>query len=347
MSVLVRSPARLLTLVVLLGACGGATPAPAGPTTDTPPPSTGEGAAASRVELSFAPQVIVGTDFGCWLKADHSVTCWGSLEKSAPAEKFRQIAAASFHACGVRDDGTAQCWGGQNAAPSGEFAQVAAGDVASCGVRPDGVLVCWGAKGNTEYPAELIEKCSANDELLECEGLSWLGVRIVTKKPRGKFKRVAVGGRHVCALTMNGEPKCWAPAESDQDEADGQEVDDIALPPGKYREVTAGFLHTCGIRDAGGDVGPVVCVGGVEGQSEPSARASTARRVAAGVLTTCALLSDGGVECWGGEDGKATSAPAGKFVSVAAGLRVACGLADSGPPQCWGEAKSPAAQVAR
>ena len=336
----------LALLLVAIAGCGAGsqqtkTQTGANPGDGMDPQAPGDATARGVV---FTPQVIVGSNFGCWLKADKSVVCWGSLEKDPPTDKFTQIAAASFHACGTTVAGEAKCWGAHSAAPPGKFTQVAAGDHASCGIHADGELSCWGAKGNTEYAADLIEKCGSTEDHAECEEFSWLGMRLVMKRPRGKYKLVAVGGRHACALTVDGQAECWAPSEEDEDEAGAREVDDIALPAGKYRQITAGFLHTCGIRQAGGAAGKVVCAGGVEGQSEPGPSASTAVLVAAGVLNTCGVLADQSVVCWGSEESGATNAPSGEFVSVAAGLHVGCALPKGGAPVCWGDRDSSAAQ---
>lgn len=334
-------PPSSVAFLSLLAACGGSPQGPA--QTGSGVGGNGAGATAqpedASIAVGFAPQVIVGSNFGCWLKADKSVTCWGELADDAPSGTFVQLAAASFHACGTTTDGEAKCWGAHSKAPSGKFAQVAAGDHANCGVRPDGELVCWGPQGKTEYPAALLEKCGSTEEHKECEDFSWLGMRLVTKRPQGKFRRVAVGGRHACALTLTGEAQCWAPAEDDQDEAGAREVDDISLPPGNYRQIAAGFMHTCAVDTSG----KLICAGGVEGQSEPGVAATSASQVATGVLNSCAVLADQSVACWGSSDHKATQVPSGKFVSVAAGLHLGCALPPEGPPVCWGDRESSAA----
>ncbi len=333
-------------LLLILAACGGSQPPAAGPAEAKGGSGSGDGKGsdgAEGVQLAFAPQIELGTDFGCWLKADHHVTCWGELEGKQPSGEFQQISAASFHACGVTTQGDVQCWGAHSAAPGGKFAQVSAGDEASCGVRPDGELSCWGATGATDYSDALQKQCQGDEAGDECEDLSLLGMRLVTRRPQGKFKRVTVGGRHACALTFDGTSKCWAPAEADEDEAAGREVDDISLPPGKYRQISAGFMHTCAVKDGSGDSGAVVCVGGVEGQSE--APTSVAKNVAAGVILSCALLPSGKAACWGGDNEKATTPPEGQlFTAVAAGLRLGCGLPEDGDPVCWGETESSAAR---
>ena len=66
------------------------------------------------------------------------------------------IDAGDFHVCGAElEGGTIGCWGnndaGQSDAPEGEFTNVAAGSYHSCGVRSDGTVECWGC-AHPEYP---------------------------------------------------------------------------------------------------------------------------------------------------------------------------------------------------
>ena len=86
-----------------------------------------------------------------------------------------QISAGFRHNCGVRPDGSAECWGdnaqGQATAPAGTFAQVSGGSSHSCAVTGVGDLMCWGR----------------GDE----------GQLLV---PSGSFVRVVTGAAFSCAL---------------------------------------------------------------------------------------------------------------------------------------------------
>ena len=66
--------------------------------------------------------------------------------KTRSAREFASVSAAFFHTCGVKADGSIQCWGdseyGQATPPSGEFASVSAGGFHTCGVRADGSVEC-------------------------------------------------------------------------------------------------------------------------------------------------------------------------------------------------------------
>ena len=71
------------------------------------------------------------------------------------------------HSCGVRTDGTVECWGsnddpwgdfaGQATAPEGTFITVDVGAYHSCGLRTDGTVDCWGFNehGQTSGPGRI------------------------------------------------------------------------------------------------------------------------------------------------------------------------------------------------
>jgi hypothetical protein len=71
-------------------------------------------------------------------------------------EALTQVVVGGDHACGLRGDGTAVCWGkndlGQATPPAGPFVQLAAGYRAGCGLRPDGSLACWGQAPLSQPP---------------------------------------------------------------------------------------------------------------------------------------------------------------------------------------------------
>ena len=58
------------------------------------------------------------------------------------------LSAGLFHTCGLRLDGSAECWGdngdGQVSPPSGSFESLSTGGYHTCGLRSDGSAECWG-----------------------------------------------------------------------------------------------------------------------------------------------------------------------------------------------------------
>ena len=102
---------------------------------------------------------------------------------SARAPEFVSVDTGYDHSCGVRTDGTIQCWGsnelGQSASPSGRFTSVSVGQHFSCGIRADRTLACWG---------------SSNDGLAE--------------PPSGTFSSVSAGTFHACAISTGKAVEC-------------------------------------------------------------------------------------------------------------------------------------------
>jgi Regulator of chromosome condensation (RCC1) repeat len=100
--------------------------------------------------------------------------------------RFRepQVAAGSFHTCGLLGNRRVACWGdntsGQATPPAGAFTQVAAGDSHTCGVRSDGTVACWGANGQGQ-----------------------------ATPPAGAFTQVSAGGGHNCGVGTDGTAACW------------------------------------------------------------------------------------------------------------------------------------------
>ena len=136
--------------------------------------------------------------FGCALRTDDAVVCWGSSRTVAvpPDGAFGQVVAGALFACGLREDGQLVCWGSvedwasttdsrEAPQPQGTFVQIAAGAAAACGVRADGTLACW--------------------------GMVWGLV-----PPEGNYLQVSVGftesnaiGVYFCALRTDGIVVCW------------------------------------------------------------------------------------------------------------------------------------------
>ena len=66
-----------------------------------------------------------------------------------PDEPLTAISLSDEHICGLRQDGSAVCWGSdrwrQSRPPDDErFVSISVGTEISCGLREDGAAVCWG-----------------------------------------------------------------------------------------------------------------------------------------------------------------------------------------------------------
>ena len=68
---------------------------------------------------------------------------WTTVSNGQPTEIFAAINSGELHTCGLREDGSTVCWGGdeygQSSPPEGEtFAVITGGRNHTCGLREDG-----------------------------------------------------------------------------------------------------------------------------------------------------------------------------------------------------------------
>lgn len=184
-------------------------------------------AVAAGEQVGPFTRVAAGDGFGCGLREDGALHCWGSdtggLVSDLPSGEFSDLASGPYHACAIRrGDRTIACWGagdaddpngsdpeliafGQSLPPPGKFVAIAAGWGHSCGIHDDGSVECWGA-GTT------VDNC---EETLEC------GQSI---PPTGTFVQIACGTSNSCGIRDDGSLECW-----------GSNTGGRSTPPAEFR----------------------------------------------------------------------------------------------------------------
>ncbi len=173
-------------------------------------------------------------------------------------------------------------------------------------------------------------------------------------------RRLSLGANHSCLLRTDGSILCWG-ANADGQLGDGTLIGRATPAPvtgGPYVAVEAGNYNSCAITAAGG----VVCWGRNDyGQLGDGTQVNRAlpvavvglaqgvRKINSGGASTCALLTDGSVRCWGNNvygsigDGTAIdrSTPVAVIglanqVDVANYSAHSCAVSASGQVTCWG-----------
>ena len=186
--------------------------------------------------------------YSCGLRTDGTIDCWGIdySRTNAPEERFTAVASDKWHSCALREDRTVACWGhdyfGETRAPEGRFDSLAVGEFVSCGLRKDGSFVCSG-QGSSYLP-------------------EWLRAL--------RFRALAPASYHTCGLSTSGRIYCWGSAAAYN----------FDLPDGTFTAITSGFSHSCGIRADGtvtcwGDLPVVPAPEGVRGVTHSPATPSS------------------------------------------------------------------------
>jgi alpha-tubulin suppressor-like RCC1 family protein len=189
---------------------------------------------------------------------------------------------------------------------------------------------------------------------------------------------IAAGDAHACALLSDGTVKCWGDNAYGQLGVDYTALESSATPLAVAGlsgvvALAAGYDHTCALVSGGavkcwgyngyyelgntststceGDAGTAPC------SSAPAAVAGMARAkaLAAGPDTTCAIVPDGGVACWGvngnGElgNGSTTGSPdyavaaPGPVLDIGSAVALGgfntgmCAVLADGTARCWGD----------
>jgi alpha-tubulin suppressor-like RCC1 family protein len=245
------------------------------------------GGATAAPRMTRFQKVVAGDGYGCGIREDATLQCWGRdmpkrtaallrrdgaragvsrLQGHAPAGRFRDVAAGPSHACAAHLDGTVDCWGasedGASEAPEeGGFVEVAAGGAFSCGLKGDGRLRCWGGVPFGPSVKQQFETIAAGRGRLcgvteKSEGVVCIGFESGGPPSTGVFKSVSLGRHHGCALDSQGNIDCWTAKRGDgaQDgERDRMLRFGQADPPeGDFVAVSAGGHHTCAVRQSGG-----------------------------------------------------------------------------------------------
>jgi alpha-tubulin suppressor-like RCC1 family protein len=273
--------------------------------------------------------------------------------------------AASDHTCAIAAGGGVKCWGDNSAGGLGDGTMtasatpvdvaglaggvdaIAAGDRYSCALTMGGGVKCW---GYNEF-GQLGDGTTTDSALpVDVVGLT------------SGVDAIAARGEHTCAL-ITARVKCWG-ANLNGQLGDGTTtssslpVDVTGLSSGVIA-IAAGGEHTCAIATGGS----VKCWGwnsagqlGIGTTSDSSTPVDVVgltgdvKAVATGGRHTCALMTSGGVKCWGynefGQLGNGSTANSAIPVDVAGltgdvnaittGGNLTCALRAATRVSCWG-----------
>ena len=335
-------------------------------------------------ERSLIPSsVAAGYYHTCSVMTTGADLCWGRnssaqlgdgtyTQRSVPnyvsglTEGVEMPAIGDYHSCALTKDGGVKCWGYNDYGQVGDgttteritpvdvsgltsgVTEIGAGYYHTCALTTGGGVKCWGRNND----AQLGDDTTTNRTTpVDVSGLT-SGVIMV-----------ATGGYHTCALTTSGGVKCWGDNGYGQ-LGDGTwttrktPVDVSGLTSGVVY-ISAGKYHTCAVltgggvkcwgRNSNGQLGD----GTTDHSTTPvnvSGLSSGVSAVTLGAAHTCALLTGGGVKCWGDNgygqvgDGTTTQRDTPEDVSgltsgvanVNTSRDHTCAVTTAGELKCWG-----------
>lgn len=345
---------------------------------------SGSGTTVDTRRLSS--HIDAGVEHSCALFTTNTIKCWGRNESGqlgygdaasrgdsagevealanvnlGTGRTAKAVSAGWGWSCAILDTNALKCWGRNDQGQLGNGAGTASvGDAAgemgdalvavnlgtgrtakaisvghyevtsfSCAILDNNTVKCWGYNGDGQLG---IESADATRGLASAGmGDALPAVNLGTGRTAVS---VSVGSEHACAVLDNGSVKCWGSNGWGQ----------LGIGDETSRGKLSGQM---------GDALPAVNLGA----------GRTATAIAAGTISTCAILDNGAVKCWGGNQsgqlgigntsdyGGLTSSPntlamsalptvnlgVGRTArSVAVGNETACAVLDNGLVTCWG-----------
>ena len=245
-------------------------------------------------DASNISRIEVGGSHACALHDDSTITCaganwygnlgngrFGTLTSWAPEQVVDiddavDVSLGFAHTCAVHATGEVSCWGRNDHGQLGNGAEGSENNSASpvkvlgitdavsisagysslnCVLHATGEVSCWGTNIAGELGSDADREGTRSSTDHSSVPVKISGITDVAA--------VSAGNHHACVLHKSGEVSCWGSNGFGELGTGGHLADDQTATPQKVEGVTdataisAGFLHTCALRENG----EVICWG--------------------------------------------------------------------------------------
>ena len=257
---------------------------------------------SSSTALSGVSAIALGNQSSCALTTDGGVKCWGLNNYGQLGDGTQSNRSTPLDVHTSSSSSTALS--GVTAIDIGGFH--------SCAVTATGGVKCWGWSGDGQ-----LGDGSSGDTTKSTSPVD-VHTSSTSNTPLSGVKAIALGYEHSCALTTAGGVKCWGDNNSGQlgNGSSGSSADrttpvDVTGLTSGVAAIALGANHSCALTTTGG----VKCWGSnYSGQLGNGSSGSSADRntpvdvtgltsgvaaIALGDTHSCALMTTGGVKCWG------------------------------------------------
>ena len=158
------------------------------------------------------------------------------------------------------------------------------------------------------------------DGTLDCWGLDYSGL---LDAPGGHFTAVSASPSHSCAIRTGGSLKCWGTFRPP--------------PEGVTLVEPAGASDALGTASISGPGDTLILNPAASVRPSPTPGGGPYTSIDTSGLHTCALRTDGSLDCWGwSSHGEADPDPDKRYTAVTVGQDHSCGLRFGGTIDCWG-----------
>ncbi len=283
--------------------------------------------------LSNVVAIAAGRLHTCALTSTGGIKCWGDngngqlgdgtdiLTRNLPVNVLNltsgvtAISAGGDHTCALTSAGAMKCWGNNYYGELGDGTTtdrpspvtvsgmasgvdaISAGDYHTCAVTTTGRAKCWGNNRNGRLgDGTTTDRHSP----------------VTVSGMASGVDAIFAGGEHTCARMSNNQIKCWGRnlrgQLGDNTTTDRHTPVNVIWLGSVPSAASLGWWHTCALNTGGG----VDCWGansyGQLGDGTTNNRympvdvsglTSGVNAISAGDYHTCALMSGGGVKCWG------------------------------------------------